>query len=69
MHKPAREYEFCHLLFQAVVLSGQPTPSDETSEVAFFAERDLPGLSDGHKPRLEVGFRALRQPESQAYFE
>ena len=66
---PWKDNEFCHVLFQAVVTGGELRASDETSEAAYFAEGELPELSDGHGPRVAVGFRAIREPEMPAYFE
>lgn len=69
VHYPWKENEFCHILFQAVVVAGSPSPSSETSEVAFFSESDLPPLSDGHGSRLAFAFRALRDPFLSPFFE
>ena len=66
---PWKENEFCHLLFRAVPIAGQMRVSDETSAVEFFARDALPELSDGHRPRLEVGFRALDDPSAKAFYE
>ena len=68
-HYPWKEDEFCHLLFQATIIAGSPRASAETREVAFFSEADLPSLSDGHGPRIALGFRMLREPSLRPYFE
>ena len=59
---PWKDNEFCHLLFQAVETGGTLRATDETTEAAYFAEGELPVLSDGHGPRVAVGFRAMREP-------
>lgn len=69
VHYPWKENEFCHILVQAVVVVGSPGPSSETSEFAFFSESDLSPLSDGHAPRVALGFRALRDPFLSPFFE
>jgi len=69
VHYPWTENEFCHILFQAAVVAGGPSPSSETSEVAFFFESVLPPLSDGHAPRVALGFRALQDPFLSPFFE
>ena len=66
---PWKDNEFTHLLFQAVIVAGQPRLSGETTEVAFFAQGTLPPLSDGHQPRLEYGFRVLADPTLPPFFE
>lgn len=66
---PWKDNEFCHLLFHAAIVSGEPRLSDETTAVAFFAPDALPPLSDGHQPRLEHAFRALADPTLPPFFE
>jgi len=69
IHSPWKKNEYCHLLFQATIVGGVGTPSTETSEVAFFAEQDLPALSDGHAVRISWGFRVLRESALPPFFE
>ena len=69
VHYPWKDNEFTHLLFQAVIVAGEPRLSGETTEVAFFAQGALPPLSDGHQPRLEYGFRVLVDPTLPPFFE
>ncbi len=69
VHYPWKDNEFTHLLFQAEITGGQPCPSDETTEVAFFAPDALPPLSDGHQSRLEHAFRAVADPLLPPFFE
>jgi hypothetical protein len=69
VHYPWKDNEFCHLLFQATIIGGQPSLSSETLDVAFFAPDALPPLSDGHPPRLEHAYRALADPTLPPFFE
>ena len=66
---PWKDNEFTHLLFAGEITGGRATPSAETSAVAFFVEEDLPPLSDGHAPRVLVGYRALREGNFPPHFE
>lgn len=69
VHYPWKDNEFCHLLFQATIIGGQPRLSEETIDIAFFASDALPPLSDGHQSRLEHAFRALADPALPPFFE
>jgi ADP-ribose pyrophosphatase YjhB (NUDIX family) len=69
VHYPWKENEFCHLLFQAIITGGEPRPSDETLEVAFFLREKLPPLSDGHAPRIAHALRAMDDPSLPPFFE
>ena len=64
-----RGREICHLLFRAEVVGGTETLSDETVEIGWFAEGDLPDLHSGHAPRLEVAFAAARQANAKPHFD
>ena len=66
---PWKDNEFCHLLFHAVIVSGEPRRSDETIDIGYFSPAALPPLSDGHQPRLEHAFRALADPTLPPFFE
>jgi 8-oxo-dGTP pyrophosphatase MutT (NUDIX family) len=69
VHYPHKEFEFCHLFFSGEVIGGEETLSDETSEIAWFSENELPDISDGHMPRIEFGFKNLRNPGLGPHFE
>ncbi len=69
LNYPWKENQFCHILFQAKVIGGAPRISQETSEVKWFPENQLPPLTDGHAPRIQVGFRFLHKTNSEAHFE
>ena len=66
---PWKENEFTHLLFRANVVGGAPRISSETTEVAWFAEKNLPPLSDGHEIRLKFAFEFARNPQMNPHFE
>lgn len=69
VHYPWKENEFTHVFFAASIVGGAMTPSSETPEVRFFAEAELPPLSDGHDRRIRVGFSAARDANFRAIFE
>ena len=60
VHYPWKDNEFTHLLFAGMIAGGRAAASAETLAVAFFDERGLPPLSDGHAPRVLTGSGALR---------
>lgn len=66
---PWKDNQFTHVLFQAHVIGGEPRISDETLEVGWFDQLELPPLSDGHEPRIAFGFRVLRGEVNPPYFE
>ena len=66
---PWKDNEFTHLLFHAEITGGETCPSDESTEVSFFAPDALPPLSDGHQARLEQAFRAMADSALPPYFE
>jgi len=69
VHYPWKEDEFCHILFKAELVGGQARLSSETTAAAFFAQSNLPELSDGHQIRVELGFRSLGNPLLPPFFE
>lgn len=66
---PWKDNEFCHLLFRAELVGGHAETSSETTEVAWFAEDQIPSLSDGHDVRIQFGFRAAREKHYVPHFE
>lgn len=66
---PWKENQFCHLLFHARVRGGSPQLSSETLKIAWFAESQIPALSDGHAPRIQHGFEWIKNQRTAAYFE
>ena len=69
VHYPWKENEFCHLMFEAEVVGGKPEASDETTRVGWFAQEQIPALSDGHEIRIQYGFESIRSPNLPVYFE
>jgi ADP-ribose pyrophosphatase YjhB (NUDIX family) len=60
------------LVFLCEVLEGEATPSNETSEVAFFAEEELPALLSEqrtHPRHIRDAFLALSDPIRPAVFD
>jgi ADP-ribose pyrophosphatase YjhB (NUDIX family) len=54
-HSPSYPFSIYKLFFLCELLGGQPTPSNETSEIAWFAEDELPeNLSSGRTLRHEL---------------
>lgn len=66
---PWKENQFTHIMFRAHVVGGEAKTSSETSQVGWFAEDSIPPLTDGHKPRIQVGFAATRNPNKKPYYE
>jgi len=59
------------MFFICELTGGSASPSDETSEVAFFSRRELPPLSLGRTTaeQIELMFRHAEQPELPADFD
>lgn len=66
---PWKENEFCHLLFNAIVIGGNSKTSSESTKVGWFLESELPELSDGHKIRVLWAFESSRNLNLKPYFE
>lgn len=66
---PWKENEFCHVLYRAKLVGGQPLTSNETTQVKWFSESEIPSLSDGHDVRIRFGFESARNPNIKPYFE
>lgn len=58
-----------HSIFLAEATDLTPMPSNEATEVGFFAENDLPELSPGHEGRIPLLFRILRGEVPAPYFD
>lgn len=69
IHYPWKDNQFTHLLFHAEIVTGNPSPSDETTEIGWFPEGALPPLSDGHTPRIAFGFQYISAKAKGAYYE
>jgi ADP-ribose pyrophosphatase YjhB (NUDIX family) len=66
---PHKGGKYVHILFLAEPTAGTAHPTNEAREIGFFAENEIPPLSDGHAPRIELGFKVLRDPSTPAHFE
>lgn len=69
VHYPWKENVFTHVLFSADIVGGTERTSDESTEIGWFGENELPPLSDGHEPRIRYGFRRLKNPELEPNYE
>jgi len=67
--------EFFHafkLIFLCDLISGEATPSDETTEVAFFGQDELPEVLSGERTRprhLEQAFAMAENPDLPTFFD
>ena len=67
--------EFFHafkLIFLCDLIDGAATPSDETSEVAFFGWNELPAVLSGERTRLrhlEHAFAMAENPDLPTFFD
>lgn len=69
---PVEIFHAFKIVFLCDLISGEPTPSSETSEVAFYAYDELPAVLSGERTRprhIEDAFRAYREPDAQTVFD
>jgi ADP-ribose pyrophosphatase YjhB (NUDIX family) len=69
---PLELFHAFKIIFLCDILSGQEQPSEETSEVAFFGDDELPAELSGErtKPRqIADAFAAYRNPDCLAVFD
>jgi len=64
-----KENEITHILFIGKITGGEPKVSDETLQIGWFSEKNLPTLFDGHEARIKVGFSFLNDSSRPAHFE
>ncbi|MBN1666605.1 MAG: NUDIX hydrolase [Anaerolineales bacterium] len=70
--EPLGLYHAVKLVFLCEILSGEATPSNETSAVAFFDRNEIPGVLSGQRTRprhIQDAFAALENPTWQAVFD
>lgn len=69
-HPPLSHYVY-KLFFQCELVSGSPSPSIETDEVAFFSENEIPQLSLGRVVPEQVArvFQHYRHPDWATDFD
>lgn len=58
-----------HTIFLVEASNSVPAPGPETTDVDFFGEDELPGLSPGHRLRVPFVFRLLRGEVAAPYFD
>ena len=70
-HTPSFPFHIYKLFIRCEIQSGQPTPSIETSEVAFFPETRIPDLSISRVTPGQIArcFQHLRHPDLPADFD
>jgi ADP-ribose pyrophosphatase YjhB (NUDIX family) len=69
---PLELFHAFKIIFLCELLSGQPTPSSETSEVAFFGPQELPVSLSGERTRprhIQDAFRLLAEPDYPTVFD
>lgn len=69
---PLELFHAFKLIFLCDLVSGEPTPSIETSEVAFFARHEIPSHLSGErtKPRhIQDVFAALENPDCPTVYD
>jgi ADP-ribose pyrophosphatase YjhB (NUDIX family) len=70
-HVPPFPFHVYKLFFLCEIIGGAPRPNEEASEVAFFAENELPELSVSRltAAQIEKFFRHLRNPVGETEFD
>ena len=61
---PLEVFHAFKIVFLCDIISGEPRPSDETSEVAFFAQHEIPQALSGERTRprhIQDAFTALEK--------
>lgn len=58
-----------HVVFLVEHVAGLPAKTDESLDVGYFAEAELPPLSQGHRQWLPLLLARERQGEPRAYFD
>jgi ADP-ribose pyrophosphatase YjhB (NUDIX family) len=70
-HEPPHPFRIYKLFFLCEILGGEPKPSPETLDVAFFGQGEIPPLSLGRTtaPQIARFYEHLNQPELSADFD
>jgi ADP-ribose pyrophosphatase YjhB (NUDIX family) len=69
---PLELFHAFKIVFLCDLISGEPTPSDETSEVSFFGPGEIPEFLSGERTRLrhiQDAFAILSQPSLPTQFD
>lgn len=70
-HQPAYPYHVYKLFFHCEIIGGEATVSNETSEVAFFGEQEIPELSESRITERQIKrfFEYYRNPDLTTDFD
>jgi ADP-ribose pyrophosphatase YjhB (NUDIX family) len=70
-HVPPFPFHVYKLFFLCEIVGGAPRPNEEASEIAFFAEDELPELSVSRVTEAEIRrfFRYLQDPTAETDFD
>lgn len=70
-HVPPFPFHVYKLFFLCEIVGGAPRPNEEASEIAFFAENELPELSVSRVTAAEIKtfFRYLENPVDETQFD
>jgi len=70
-HVPPFPFHVYKLFFLCEIVGGAPRPNEEASEIAFFAENELPELSVSRVTEAEIKtfFRYLADPAGETEFD
>ena len=69
---PLEIFHAFKLVFLCELISGEPRPSDETTEVAFFGADEIPPIPSGERTRprhIADAFAALNDPDRLTVFD
>jgi ADP-ribose pyrophosphatase YjhB (NUDIX family) len=69
---PIEVFHAFKIVFQCNILDGAPRPSNETSEVRFFAQSEIPTVFSGERTtarHIADIFASLRNPDSPTVFD
>lgn len=70
-HQPTYPYHVYKLFFHCAIIGGKATVSNETSEVAFFGEPEIPELSESRVTNQQISrfFEYYRNPDLTTDFD
>ena len=70
-HAPPHPFRIYKMFFLCEILGGEPKPSPETLNVAFFGQNDIPPLSLGRTtlPQIDRFYELFNRPELPADFD
>ena len=70
-HVPPYPFNIYKMFFLCEIIGGQPKPSNETSEIKWFAEDEIPELSKSRttKQQLQLFFKMVRENDCFTYYD